>query len=622
MHENEKRKDFRPLSLICTQWYYWSRFFAFFIIVLGCFMTQNISLRRNMSNTRSQALSIPIDPERKRFELKSTFLDELDESDFEKIKQYMGSQQNERSLPKKEEKTTSVEPSTTSSSLSASSSNCEDDELRLAQESDNRLSSCDIGVGAGYCEKDPPNAPAGWFAEICCESCNRKNSESTTKPPEVHVPLTGRTAIEDFYQTFNCCSPYHDKIPHIDEKKIDEESVPLYYLDEEIFSSKIIDDCLKTNYSEMVWQEKGLDPFYGIKTSEGSFDYFLLRQMRIHPSRTEIFAQAKYMFLGFPISFYEVAFHNEGRCNRQESVRQEWLQNLTIALARAKEYHITTVIFVGIWAIEWPEGFFEVLAKHKKRVLFAVPDEWGFVNHNRFSTGKIKLHSLRIVPYKATSWLEDIAFNPNRNVSFYFAGNMNRNRHGVLRTQIRWMKRPGAEIIDNDFREEVRNETTGYDGKKIEVDLWTSYIQNSIKKSKRNSESVKRTRFCLIPVGDTATSRRLFDSMAAGCIPVYIGPINTMYRNLPLTSQIDWRSLILFAGAFGCVDVLKLAEWLDKAPLKYSDEIEELARRNHEVYHKYLSPFVPGFLSGFLRELDKERTFKDIVECCDPDHQS
>jgi len=430
------------------------------------------------------------------------------------------------------------------------------------------------------------------------------------------------TAIDNFYRTFNCCSAYHDKIPYVDEKKTDMERVPLYYLDEELFNSDIIDNCVRTNYSDRVWMEKGLDPFYGIKTSEGSFDYFLLRQMRMHPSRTRDLAQAKYMFLGFPISFYEVAFHNEGSCNKDESVRQKWLDNLLTALKQAKQYGVITVLFVGIWAIEWPEGFFEVLAKHKERVIFAVPDEWGFVNHNRFANGKIKLYSLRIVPYKATSWLEDIKFNPKRNVSFYFAGNMNRNRHGVLRTQIRWMDRPGAEIIDNDFRQDVREETTGYDGKKVAVDLWTSYIQNSIKKSKRNAESVKRSRFCLIPVGDTATSRRLFDSMAAGCIPVYIGPIATMHRNLPMTSQIDWRSLILFAGAFGCVDVVKLADWFDNAPLKYPDEIEELARRNHEVYHKYLSPFVPGFLSAFLRELDKERTFKKITECCHIDANS
>ena len=29
--------------------------------------------------------------------------------------------------------------------------------------------------------------------------------------------------------------------------------------------------------------------------------------------------------------------------------------------------------------------------------------------------------------------------------------------------------------------------------------------------------------FCLVPSGDTASSRRLFDAMLAGCIPVFVG---------------------------------------------------------------------------------------------------
>eukprot|EP00615_Pteridomonas_danica_P004457 CAMPEP_0114335888 /NCGR_PEP_ID=MMETSP0101-20121206/5347_1 /TAXON_ID=38822 ORGANISM="Pteridomonas danica, Strain PT" /NCGR_SAMPLE_ID=MMETSP0101 /ASSEMBLY_ACC=CAM_ASM_000211 /LENGTH=447 /DNA_ID=CAMNT_0001467641 /DNA_START=32 /DNA_END=1375 /DNA_ORIENTATION=+ len=45
-----------------------------------------------------------------------------------------------------------------------------------------------------------------------------------------------------------------------------------------------------------------------------------------------------------------------------------------------------------------------------------------------------------------------------------------------------------------------------------------------------------KSRFCLHLQGDTTTSRRLFDSIAAGCIPVIIAD----NVNLPFSDKIDW----------------------------------------------------------------------------------
>ena len=51
-----------------------------------------------------------------------------------------------------------------------------------------------------------------------------------------------------------------------------------------------------------------------------------------------------------------------------------------------------------------------------------------------------------------------------------------------------------------------------------------------------------RARYCLHLRGDTTTSRRLFDSVAAGCIPVIISD----GVNLPFESQIAWRRFAIF----------------------------------------------------------------------------
>lgn len=56
-------------------------------------------------------------------------------------------------------------------------------------------------------------------------------------------------------------------------------------------------------------------------------------------------------------------------------------------------------------------------------------------------------------------------------------------------------------------------------------------------------EDLARARFCLVIAGDTASSRRLSEIMAAGCIPVFVGP---PWHTLPLSPFIDYFSFALF----------------------------------------------------------------------------
>jgi hypothetical protein len=49
--------------------------------------------------------------------------------------------------------------------------------------------------------------------------------------------------------------------------------------------------------------------------------------------------------------------------------------------------------------------------------------------------------------------------------------------------------------------------------------------------------------YCWIPRGDNPTSRRVFDAVAAGCIPVVVS--DDIARYLPFRWAIEWRSMIL-----------------------------------------------------------------------------
>ena len=73
------------------------------------------------------------------------------------------------------------------------------------------------------------------------------------------------------------------------------------------------------------------------------------------------------------------------------------------------------------------------------------------------------------------------------------------------------------------------------------------------KGKKRSSKSGGRIRgyakgmlsstFCWVPRGDNPTSRRIFDAVAAGCIPVVVS--DDIARYLPFRWAIDWRAMIL-----------------------------------------------------------------------------
>ena len=56
---------------------------------------------------------------------------------------------------------------------------------------------------------------------------------------------------------------------------------------------------------------------------------------------------------------------------------------------------------------------------------------------------------------------------------------------------------------------------------------------------------------CFAPQGDTMTTRRLFDALAAGCVPVVLkaiggGRTEIVLGNLPFHHTLDWRALALF----------------------------------------------------------------------------
>ena len=111
-----------------------------------------------------------------------------------------------------------------------------------------------------------------------------------------------------------------------------------------------------------------------------------------------------------------------------------------------------------------------------------------------------------VIPYVASRQLDLAARAPcaaggaDRNVSFAFAGNFDRMKRGKYRGDALMAiaaHAPGAEIRHHNFKFDAT------------ADQRTGLVE-------RTTELLLRTRHCAAPEGDTCTSRRIFDALAAG----------------------------------------------------------------------------------------------------------
>lgn len=67
--------------------------------------------------------------------------------------------------------------------------------------------------------------------------------------------------------------------------------------------------------------------------------------------------------------------------------------------------------------------------------------------------------------------------------------------------------------------------------------------------------SLQSSRFCLLPPGETASSRRLTDVVLSGCIPVFIGP---PWHEMPLAEYVKYAEFAVFVTAPQPRSVLQL----------------------------------------------------------------
>ena len=123
--------------------------------------------------------------------------------------------------------------------------------------------------------------------------------------------------------------------------------------------------------------------------------------------------------------------------------------------------------------------------------------------------------------------------------------------------------------------------------------------------------------FCLVPEGDTPTSRRLFDAMAGGCIPVIMTNLNEIQPNLPFPTSIDWSKVALYSGGLSCAMADKheaTVKWFqDLLKPEHAKALGCMRRRAKAAYRKHMSYRGFGVATALLYELQRDARFADML---------
>jgi len=245
-----------------------------------------------------------------------------------------------------------------------------------------------------------------------------------------------------------------------------------------------------------------------------------------------------------------------------------------------------------------------------------------------------------VVPYKAHYRLEDFAWlqvgaQPRvRTNSVMFHGSTSRggvnDRHkeyveGELRQEI--CDRLGPKLADHSLRciqdqwKQALEQTSDFHlGTEAEVPdgsraKWVSPEGKLADPS--TLEAYLNSKICLVPAGDTPTSRRLFDAMAAGCLPVLMAPAEDIMPNLPFPKAINWPQTVLFGGGLGCSlrdNADATISWVQSL-LKPENEkkLQCMAKRAQRTFLKYLTLRDEGVVSALLHEIDLKRVLGAVA---------
>lgn len=148
--------------------------------------------------------------------------------------------------------------------------------------------------------------------------------------------------------------------------------------------------------------------------------------------------------------------------------------------------------------------------------------------------------------------------------------------------------------------------TPGIHRRQLLIDAFRKYPESWIMDTHKNysghsyETGMLKARFCLVPEGDTPTSSRLFDAIAAGCVPLILSDRIA----LPFKDFVDWKAFSMHPLTSHYLETAKLlevgaaADAVKQVASFPSEQLSELQRRLHEVREVFVygrgSPVEPA----------------------------
>ena len=146
-------------------------------------------------------------------------------------------------------------------------------------------------------------------------------------------------------------------------------------------------------------------------------------------------------------------------------------------------------------------------------------------------------------------------------------------------------------------------------GSRIQVsDNWFTWSETP----EQFAESIHNSKFCFIPRGDTLSSRRLFDAISAGCIPV-LTTVQTEGGMVPFADELDYNEFCILVDEATFLDkglITSLVFELDgMEETKYLELRKALnVAREHLIYGTTGDSFVPNakVFETYIREIESK----------------
>ncbi|MEW5305052.1 MAG: hypothetical protein WDW36_007617 [Sanguina aurantia] len=302
------------------------------------------------------------------------------------------------------------------------------------------------------------------------------------------------------------------------------------------------------------------------ETAQNSVEWFIMELLRAHPARTLHAHEAELFYLPIlPVTSYWAQ-----NCSGTSHVQR--MEAVTGFLSRSPYFqrfggadHILTSSFWENYKLL--DGFNALMSFRGMLAMFEKPFERNMAKwrcpEKVITVPYVQNSNIKLLPFSEGAWKA-------KTVDFFFSGS---DRQSKPERRNMWA-----------LQQNVSSNSV------IEIHEGSSFQL----KPADYAASITASRFCPSPEGDTPTSRRLYDSIAAGCIPILQGSgvlQNDMWPFLKYVSYEDFAVIV-------AEDTFKTTAKLVAFGKYLLNDMQENAQKYEDKYRRLVQLARPHLLYG------------------------